>query len=75
MLKEEDVKTLSQLGDDAVLEEAARRLQAQYKKEHGNEFMYGSFRFIFHDGRFQGIEDWPRNKRYISPKRFAGRSA
>jgi hypothetical protein len=58
-----------ELSDDAVLEEAARRLQKQYSREHGNEFAYGTFRFVFHDGRFQGIEDWPRNKRYVSPKR------
>ena len=75
MLKEANSQTISQMGDEEILEEAARRLQAQYQKEHGNEFMYGSFRFIFHDGRFQGIEDWPRNKRYVSPKRFAGKSA
>lgn len=58
-----------ELTDEAVLEEAARRLQQQYMDEHGVEFAYGTFRFIFHDGRFQGVEDWPRNKRYVSPKR------
>ena len=57
------------VSDESVLEEAAKRLQKQYAKEHGVDFSYGTFRFIFHDGRFQGVEDWPRNKRYISPKR------
>lgn len=57
------------LTDEVVLEEAARRLQKQYADEHGTDFSYGTFRFVFHDGRFQGVEDWPRNKRYVSPKR------
>ncbi len=60
---------IKELSDEVVLEEAARRLQAQYATEHGSEFAYGTFRFIFHDGRFQGVEDWPRNKRYTSPRR------
>ena len=58
-----------ELTDEAVLEEAARRLQKQYADEHGADFSYGTFRFVFHDGRFQGVEDWPRTKRYVSPKR------
>lgn len=72
MLKQAQVTELSQLQDEQVLEEAAKRLQKQYENDHGSEFRFGSFRFIFHDGRFQGIEEWPRNKRYISPKRTAG---
>ncbi len=62
---------IKDLSDNAVFEEAAKRLQKQYLREHGTEFAYGTFRFIFHDGRFQGVEDWPRNKRYVSPKRNA----
>lgn len=64
-----NIQDISKLADDRVLEEAAKRLQAQYQKEHGSEFLYGSFRFVFHEGRFQGVEDWPRNKRYVSPAR------
>lgn len=67
----EDLKNVS---DEEVLEEAARRLKKQYVLEHGVEFAFGTFRFIFHDGRFQGVEDWPRNKRYISPKKTSERS-
>ncbi len=63
---------IKELSDETVLEEAARRLQKQYSREHGIEFSYGTFRFLFHEGRFQGIEDWPRNKRYVSPKRSSG---
>ncbi|MBX9768891.1 MAG: hypothetical protein K2X47_16580 [Bdellovibrionales bacterium] len=70
MLKNEETLAPSLLSDEQILEEVAKRLQKQYQQEHGNEFLYGSFRFIFHDGRFQGVEDWPRNKRYVSPKRF-----
>ena len=62
---------LSIVSDEVILEEAAARLQAQYARENGSELAFGTFRFVFHDGRFQGVEDWPRNKRYLSPERFS----
>ena len=71
----EDLQTqlgIESLSDGDVLEEAARRLQRQFEKEHGQQLMYGTFRFVFHDGRFQGVEDWPRNKSYLSPSRKSG---
>ena len=61
---------LQAVSDSLILEEAAARLKAQFVKESGSPFLYGTFRFVFHDGRFQGVEDWPRNKRYLSPERF-----
>jgi hypothetical protein len=72
MLKNIEISQIASMTDEQVLEAAAERLQAQYQKENGNDLLYGSFRFIFHDGRFQGVEDWPRNKRYLSPKRSSG---
>ena len=69
MEKNAQIETLSALSDDVVLEEAATRLRTQFARESGGAFLYGTFRFIFHEGRFQGVEDWPRNKRYVSPKR------
>lgn len=57
------------LSDEEIFEEAAKRLKLQYEKEHGLEFKYGCFHFVFHDGRFQGVEDWPRNKRYVSSRK------
>jgi len=57
--------------DAALFEEVARRLKRLYRSEHGLDFLYGCFEFIFHDGRFQGIEDRPRNKRYKSPGRLS----
>lgn len=74
MEKQNKVPELSKLSDELVLEEAAARLQTQFAREHGNSLLYGTFRFIFHDGRFQGVEDWPRNKRYVSPERNKSRS-
>ncbi len=70
MEKQNSQSALAGLPDELILEEAAMRLQAQFAKESGSRFLYGTFRFVFHDGRFQGIEDWPRNKRYVSPERF-----
>ena len=61
---------IAQLSDEQVIEEAAKRLQLQFARETGTQLLYGTFRFLFHDGRFQGVEDWPRNKRYMSPERF-----
>ena len=69
MIENKTSTLVKDLTDEAVLEEAARRLQKQYSDELGADFSYGTFRFVFHDGRFQGVEDWPRNKRYVSPKR------
>ena len=54
---------------ELILEEAAKRLCEQYAREHGKPFLFGTFRFLFHEGRFQGVEDWPRNRRYTSPER------
>lgn len=62
---------LAQVSDEQILEEAASRLQMQHARATGGPLLYGSFRFIFHDGRFQGVEDWPRKKSYQSPERFA----
>ncbi len=76
MEKTNQVTDLSILTDELILEEAAARLQAQYARENGSQLAFGTFRFVFHDGRFQGVEDWPRNKRYLSPERFSkGRKA
>jgi hypothetical protein len=55
------------LSDDFLFEEVAKRLRRNYQREHGLPFQYGSFEFIFHQGRFQSIEERPRNKRYVSP--------
>lgn len=64
--------SLQDLSDEAVLEEAAIRLQRQYFLEQGTSFLFGTFRFIFHDGVFQSVEDWPRHRRYVSPKKITG---
>ncbi len=74
MEKQNQATGLSHLSDESILEEAALRLQAQYARENGNNLLFGTFRFVFHDGRFQGVEDWPRNKRYLSPERNKTRS-
>ena len=71
-MKGASMESLQAISDDFILEEAARRLQRQFHRQYGISLMYGTFRFLFHDGRFQGVEDWPRNKRYISPKRPNG---
>ena len=61
---------LTDYSDEKLLEEAALRLQRRFKKKHGNDFRYGSFEFIFHDGRFQSVEERPRSKGYVSHLRL-----
>ena len=56
--------------DTTLFEEVASRLRKLYQDQHGMDFLYGCFEFIFHEGRFQGIEDRPRYKRYKSPCRL-----
>ena len=63
------IKESTEVSDEILFEEVASRLKNQYRKQHGIAFLYGCFEFIFHDGRFQGIEDRPRFKRYRSPGR------
>lgn len=62
--------TLESFSDGSIIEEAAKRLQAIFKKSQNVSFMFGTFRFVFHNGLFQGVEEWPRNKSYLSPKRL-----
>lgn len=61
---------LESMSDPVLFEEVARRLKRQYRHQHGMEFQYGCFEFIFHEGRFQGVEDRPRYRRYKSPGRL-----
>ena len=59
------------ISDTTLFEEVAARLRNLYQEQHSMEFLYGCFEFIFHEGRFQGIEDRPRYKRYKSPSRLS----
>lgn len=62
-------QNLSSADFNRFLEEVAQRLKEQYFKEHGTEFKFGTFRFVFHKGRFQGVEECLRNKKYFTPFR------
>lgn len=66
---ERSILPIHAVSDELIFEEAARRLQAQYARDHGTAFLFGTFRFLFHEGQFQGVEDWPRFRRYASPGR------
>lgn len=65
-----ETKTIEMVSDGALFEEVAVRLKRLYRVQHGLDFLYGCFEFIFHEGRFQGVEDRPRYKRYKSPGRL-----
>ncbi len=57
---------LAPVPDSLLFEEVANRLRRIYRKSHGIEFLYGCFAFIFHEGRFQGVEEKPRFRFYKS---------
>ena len=63
--KEDPIQAFS---SQDLFEEVAMRLKHLYRKEHGQEFLYGSFDFVFHAGRFQCVEERPRHKRYDKTK-------
>lgn len=65
-----NVPLLSSAPDSVLFEEAAARLKRLYHEQHGIDFLFGCFEFIFHEGRFQGIEERSRYKRYRSPGRL-----
>ena len=61
---------LEEISDRQLFEECFRRLQRQFKKNHGHEMAFGKFEWITHQSVFQGIEERPRNKIYWSPSRL-----
>lgn len=63
---ESKMNALESVPDATLFEEVAKRLKRLYQTQHGLDFLFGVFEFIFHDGRFQGIEERPRFKRYRS---------
>ena len=63
---------LTNVPDATLFEETATRLRRVYRKGHGIEFLYGCFEFIFHEGRFQGVEERPRFRFYRSQPALAG---
>lgn len=65
------VPELASVSDNSLFEEVAARLKRRYREQHGLDFLYGCFEFYFHEGRFQGVEDRPRYKRYLSPGRLS----
>ena len=50
---------LEMFSDNSVVEEAARRLQKKFLEINGVDFRFGRFEFVFHDGKFQGIDERP----------------
>ena len=61
-LKEND---LSAFGDEAIVKEAASRLQKAFKNQFGFPMKFGSFQLVFHNGKFEKVEDQFRHRRYF----------
>ncbi len=56
---------LHNYSDEAVIKEAAYRLQNAFKKQFGFPMKFGSFQLVFHNGKFEKVEDQFRNRRYF----------
>ncbi len=61
---------LKEMPDGDLFEEVALRLRKQYLTQFNEQFLYGCFEFIFHKGKFIGVEDRPRFKRYSGADRL-----
>lgn len=60
---------LAEIPDDVLFRETAQRLRRRFHNERGRPFLFGSFEFVFHGGKFQWIEESPRTRRYVSKPR------
>lgn len=60
---------LADISDEIIFRETAQRLRRQFHNERGKPFLFGSFEFVFHGGKFQWIEESPRTRRYVSEPR------
>lgn len=50
--------------NEALFEEVAERLKRLHLQSSGKEFLYGEISFVFHDGRFQGVEERSKLRLY-----------
>lgn len=64
--KNENSVDLSTVPDSVLFEAAANRLRSIYQKIHGIDFTFGFFSFVFHSGKFQGIEETSKLRLYQS---------
>ena len=53
--------------DDAIFEEVVHRLKRRFCERNGLEFKFGRIEFVFHEGRFQGIEEKPCFRSFYRP--------
>ncbi|GEM_PF-1332407 len=65
-----DIVNLEGVSDVAIFAEAALRLKQLYRREHGINLCFGSFEFVFEDGRFDGIDECQRSIIYQAPRRL-----
>lgn len=48
---------LKTFNNDDLFEEVAHRLKRLHLEKSGKEFLFGEIVFVFHDGKFQGVEE------------------
>ncbi len=48
---------LKTFSNEMIFEETAHRLKRLHFEKCGREFLFGDIAFVFHDGRFQGVEE------------------
>ena len=55
---------ISTASNEAIFRETARRLRQMYFNDTNSHFDFGSFEFVFEDGRFIGIDECQRQLLY-----------
>ena len=63
-------RILKQPDDEAFVSLVAKRLQAIFERSWGEKLLFGRVVFIFHEGRFQCVEEQPRRKMFFRKPRY-----
>ena len=51
------ILALKTFNNNDLFEEVAHRLKRLHLEKSGKEFLFGEIAFVFHDGKFQGVEE------------------
>jgi len=63
-MTEEKVTILNELTDEELYGYIAERLKKGFRKKYRSDFRHGGFNFVFHNGRFVGVEEKLRHRAY-----------
>ena len=67
------ILALKTFTNDDLFEEVAHRLRRMHLDKSGKEFLFGEIAFVFHDGKFLGIEEHSKLRIFRRPRHLADR--